>query len=172
MAYTKTLWKTGDIVTEEKMNKIEQGIKSISDSSRSLNIIVNVTPQGQAQSGVTIYDYATDTKWSELLDAYRNDLEIRLTAKLRIDENDNDTLNVVARFTGFIPSYNGGSPSSNIDKGTFCFSSIGWVSSNGITLTGFVVNSFQLSKSSNDEIHFVYESPQATLSSEEQGASN
>lgn len=29
MAYTKTLWKTGDIVTEEKMNKIEQGIESM-----------------------------------------------------------------------------------------------------------------------------------------------
>ena len=28
MAYEKTLWKTGDVVTEEKMNKIEQGIKS------------------------------------------------------------------------------------------------------------------------------------------------
>lgn len=28
MAYEKTLWKTGDIITEEKMNKIEEGIKS------------------------------------------------------------------------------------------------------------------------------------------------
>lgn len=31
MAYTPTIWKTGDVITAEKLNKAEQGIASASD---------------------------------------------------------------------------------------------------------------------------------------------
>jgi len=146
----------GTEITPDEFTQMKSG--GSSGSSGSLNIIVNMTSQGQAQSGAPIYNCTTDTKWSELVDAYRNDLEIRLTAKQRIDENSNDTNNIVAMFAWFLPGYDDSSPSSDIDKGTFYFNSIGWTSGNGTTLNGFTVNSFGLSKLSNDEIHCRYES--------------
>lgn len=28
MAYTPTVWKTGDVITAEKMNKLEEGVQN------------------------------------------------------------------------------------------------------------------------------------------------
>lgn len=58
MAYEKTLWKTGDVVTEEKMNKIEQGIKSMelptitaSDNGKALVVENGTWALGNASGG-------------------------------------------------------------------------------------------------------------------------
>lgn len=40
MAYTKTNWKDGDVISAEKMNKIEQGIEDAGASSGSGDVFV------------------------------------------------------------------------------------------------------------------------------------
>ena len=40
MAYTKTNWKDGDVISAEKMNKIEQGIEDAGASGGSGNVFV------------------------------------------------------------------------------------------------------------------------------------
>ena len=51
MAYTPTVWETGDLITAEKLNKAEQGIESASDEV----IYASIT----TQDGVT-YDLSVD----------------------------------------------------------------------------------------------------------------
>lgn len=53
MAYTPTEWKTGDVITAEKMNKLEQGVQN-----------EQVGPQGPA--GPTMEEF------NALLTALRN----------------------------------------------------------------------------------------------------
>ena len=40
MAYTKTNWKDGDVISAEKMNKIEQGIEDAGASGGSDNVFM------------------------------------------------------------------------------------------------------------------------------------
>jgi len=40
MAYTKTNWKDGDVISAEKMNKIEQGIEDAGASGGSGGVLV------------------------------------------------------------------------------------------------------------------------------------
>ncbi len=40
MAYTKTNWKDGDVISAEKMNKIEQGIEDAGASGGGNNVFV------------------------------------------------------------------------------------------------------------------------------------
>lgn len=40
MAYTKTNWKDGDVISAEKMNKIEQGIEDAGTSGGSSDVLV------------------------------------------------------------------------------------------------------------------------------------
>lgn len=40
MAYTKTNWKDGDVISAEKMNKIEQGIEDAGASGGSGDVLV------------------------------------------------------------------------------------------------------------------------------------
>ena len=40
MAYTKTNWKDGDVISAEKMNKIEQGIADAGSSGGSGDVLV------------------------------------------------------------------------------------------------------------------------------------
>ena len=47
MSYTPTNWATGDTVTAEKLNKMEQGIENAADP-----FIVMLTPTAQNYSGV------------------------------------------------------------------------------------------------------------------------
>ena len=48
MSYTPTNWQTGDTVTAEKLNKMEQGIQTAVDP-----FIVTFTPTAQDFSGIT-----------------------------------------------------------------------------------------------------------------------
>ena len=56
MSYTPTTWKSGDVVTSEKLNKIEQGITNA-------NIIINGT--FNEQTGLI----TLDKTWQEIFDA-------------------------------------------------------------------------------------------------------
>ena len=41
MSYTKTTWETGDVITAEKMNKIEDGVESAFGFSEQLNALID-----------------------------------------------------------------------------------------------------------------------------------
>ena len=47
MSYEKTLWKNGDIITSQKMNKIEQGI----EGSNSSPFVINSIESHDEQAG-------------------------------------------------------------------------------------------------------------------------
>lgn len=40
MAYQKTIWQTGDIITAQKLNNIEEGIESVASSSDESNVVI------------------------------------------------------------------------------------------------------------------------------------
>ena len=41
MSYVKTTWETGDVITAEKMNKIEDGVESAFGFSEQLNALID-----------------------------------------------------------------------------------------------------------------------------------
>lgn len=64
MAYIKTTWQNGDIITAEKLNHIETGIESVESgggSGESFVVIVNLDSDGTATS---------DTEWENIVEAY------------------------------------------------------------------------------------------------------
>lgn len=61
MSYVKTTWQTGDIVTAEKLNKMEQGIH---DASESYPLFVDANNDGHVvitteQSSATLLQFPT-----------------------------------------------------------------------------------------------------------------
>lgn len=42
MAYNKTTWQTGDIITADKLNNIENGISSLSNGSTNTSRVIDV----------------------------------------------------------------------------------------------------------------------------------
>lgn len=59
MAYTKTTWNTGDVITAEKLNHMEDGIAS------GGVLLVNVTPTSETEG-------TADKSYSEILEALQN----------------------------------------------------------------------------------------------------
>ena len=66
MSYTPTNWQTGDTVTAERLNKMEQGIAAAADP-----FIVTLTPTAQDYSGTM------DKTPEEIDEAYRTGRRIR-----------------------------------------------------------------------------------------------
>lgn len=64
MSYTKTTWASGDVVSSEKLNHIEQGVYDASNGT----LIINVTPDAEANDG----SCTADKTLAEILDAYNN----------------------------------------------------------------------------------------------------
>ena len=60
MSYIPTTWKAGDVVTSEKLNKMEQGISGAAGSGGTMFVTLN-TDTG-----------ALDKTWSELATAVQN----------------------------------------------------------------------------------------------------
>lgn len=60
MSYEPTTWKSGDIVTSAKLNKLEQGVANAGGC-----LVVNVNVEGDPQSGAT---YTLDKTWQEIYD--------------------------------------------------------------------------------------------------------
>lgn len=64
MSYEPTTWKTGDVVTSTKLNKMEQGIADAGGGSGGGGVlVVNMTADQQART-VTL-----DKTWQEIYDA-------------------------------------------------------------------------------------------------------
>ncbi len=65
MAYEPTVWKTGDIVSSEKLNKIENSIANTGI------LVVNVTPTVTKIENNTFFTNGTvDKTYDEMLEAY------------------------------------------------------------------------------------------------------
>ena len=77
MAYTPTEWKNGDVITAEKLNKIEGGVANINSV-----FITNVT----ATKNGNDYNCVSDATFNELKNAYNNGNVIFV--RLTVNEND------------------------------------------------------------------------------------
>lgn len=71
MGYTPTVWQTGDIVTSEKLNKIENGIAD------AVGVLV-VTMSGDSMT--------TDKTWQEIYDALAARKEVVLVMSVDTEE--------------------------------------------------------------------------------------
>lgn len=60
MAYTPTVWKSGDIVTSTKLNKLETAVKDVTDTASAAavaaNILKHVTISVNGDTGVETFD--------------------------------------------------------------------------------------------------------------------
>ena len=68
MSYTPTEWQTGDIVTAEKLNKIENGIAGVSSIGGGV-FIVGVE-KSSPPVGNTGSIYTLNKTWKEIYDAF------------------------------------------------------------------------------------------------------
>ena len=73
MAYIKNTWQTGDVVTSEKLNNIEQGVAAACP-------VLFVHESYDASS----HTYALDKTWQEIFDA----MEVGLVILLPVNENN------------------------------------------------------------------------------------
>lgn len=174
MAYTKTLWKTGDVVTQEKMNKIEQGIKSMelptvttNDNGKSLvvengtwalgnasdstvngggvfTIPITLEYQGTAQSGAPLYSATTNIKWSEFRDALNSGADVRCLATTGNDSILN--LNSILKLSQVQRS----NTNDGFDDCTFVFNAFDFYS-NGPTINNIMAYRVTLSKDTQNE---------------------
>lgn len=71
MSYDPTNWQTGDVVTSQKLNKLEQGV---ADAGGGGLLIVNMTMTGDAMT--------LDKTWQEIYDA--------VPAVMVVDPTEND----------------------------------------------------------------------------------
>ena len=69
MSYTPTTWQSGDIVTAEKLNKLEQGLADIGGGDP---FVITVTPTAQDLSGTM------DKTPAQILEAYESGKEIKI----------------------------------------------------------------------------------------------
>lgn len=77
MAYEPTVWKTGDVVSSEKLNKIENGISALSESLITLDV---KTYNDDYEKGIYDYDRIdvtgpTVSQIKETVDAISNTLQ-------------------------------------------------------------------------------------------------
>lgn len=70
MAYTPTEWKNGDVITAEKLNKLEEGVQAVSDNS----LIITVSWDENESK------YVMDKSFDELNDAYDNGIKLKVNA--------------------------------------------------------------------------------------------
>lgn len=63
MSYTPTNWETGDTITAEKLNKLEQGVANAGGSTGGGVLVVNLVEDE------TTGDYVFDKTWQEIHDA-------------------------------------------------------------------------------------------------------
>ena len=68
MAYTPTNWECGDVVTAEKLNKLEEAVENLSvivdgmDGGSELPLTISLTTEGDTST--------MDKTWQEIADAY------------------------------------------------------------------------------------------------------
>ena len=88
MSYTKTIWQDGDIITSEKLNKMEQGIYDTSNSNNNGGTfyIKAELEQGKVVDSFTI-TLVNNVTGQQILDAINNDMSIIVKAKYSMSED-------------------------------------------------------------------------------------
>lgn len=74
MAYTPTTWNDGDVITAEKMNKLEQGVKDNAGPSYTLPAANKTTLGGVKQAALVAEaagENVTKAEFKALLDALK-----------------------------------------------------------------------------------------------------
>lgn len=74
MAYNPTNWECGDVVTAEKLNKLEEAVENLSlaiEGGGSEPLVVRVTMEQDTPSAGEI-TYTLDKTWQEISDAFPN----------------------------------------------------------------------------------------------------
>lgn len=66
MAYEKQVWNTGDIITKDKLNHIENGIKN------GENLILSITTEEREENGFHIVKYILNATYNEMINTIRN----------------------------------------------------------------------------------------------------
>ena len=69
MSYTKTNWQTGDVITAEKLNKLENGVEAASNGSI---FYIYATREEDSQTGTYSYTNDNDAAPSEVYNAFMN----------------------------------------------------------------------------------------------------
>lgn len=77
MAYAKTTWATGDVITAEKLNNIEAGVSAnLSDYSKtnwSNGDVITATKLNNAENGVASIDATVDSVISRTITSFSSD---------------------------------------------------------------------------------------------------
>lgn len=74
MAYTPTNWECGDVVTAEKLNKLEEAVENLSlaiEGGGSEPLMVGMTIEADTPSAEQT-TYTLDKTWQEITDAFPN----------------------------------------------------------------------------------------------------
>ena len=85
MSYTPTVWATGDVVTAEKLNKLEQGVAAAGGGSGGGGnvLVVNVTATSTSDGDTVTFDKT----FAELKAAYESNAV--MLCKVKIEDNVN-----------------------------------------------------------------------------------
>lgn len=85
MSYTPTQWETGDIVTAEKLNKLENGVAAAGSGGA---LFVNMTEDGDAS--------VLDKTWKEIDDALADGTPVFIMEVETIDVATQRTIHLVS----------------------------------------------------------------------------
>lgn len=78
MSYEPTVWKSGDVVTSAKLNKLEQGVAGGGSGGGKFVINATLTEDAQAESG---YAVEANHTFAEIAEALENGMVCELWAK-------------------------------------------------------------------------------------------
>ena len=88
MAYTKTVWETGDVITAAKLNNAENGIKAANDQIYRLHVVVTMDGDNPVFTPAATYsDVLSAVATASIVSAY-------------FTFNDSDDIDSAAYFAG------------------------------------------------------------------------
>ena len=96
MSYTPTEWTSGDVITAEKLNKIENGVETASDGSSAMLVELTYVDAGR-------YDkyYKSDILAADVVSAYTNGTPVVFHFPPEADPNSDGNREVWAHLEGY-----------------------------------------------------------------------
>lgn len=79
MSYTPTEWKTGDVITAEKLNNIEQGIVN---ATNFVNVNAEENPETHSYTNITL-----DNNYSQILEMLENNETVAFMLNISVVVN-------------------------------------------------------------------------------------
>lgn len=101
MSYTPTEWKTGDVITAEKLNKLEDGVANAGGDSGGGVLIATITESPEDDFS----EYSCNKTFNELLQAIEERKKVYLTdpynGNIKIGVTNYDEFDIEAKSTNF-----------------------------------------------------------------------